>query len=78
MNIIASSLASAGHSEALARLMTFVAMMQVSFSNVTSPTAADAVAVVLEGTNLTTSVPLRYKWATDSPNYLTTGSGNLT
>ena len=53
-------------------------VLQVSYSNVTNPTAADAVAVVVEGTNLTLSVPLRYKWATDSPGYLTTGSGNVT
>lgn len=51
--------------------------LQVSWQGVQNPTAADAVALLLAGSNLKLSVPLKYKWASsNNPDYLHTGSGS--
>ncbi|KAK9801333.1 hypothetical protein WJX73_005521 [Symbiochloris irregularis] len=52
--------------------------VEVAWSGVETPGADDAIAAVFVGMNLTLSVPLRYKFAVRDPEYLSTGSGNLT
>ena len=58
--------------------------VQVSWSGVPNPTAADAVALVIPTSyapdcDLHNTVPLKYRWALQTnPNYLSTGSGSTT
>lgn len=58
--------------------------MQVSWSGVPNPTAADAVALVIATSyapdcDLHKTVPLKYRWALQTnPDYLSTGSGSTT
>ncbi len=62
----------------------FPSVMQVSWSGVPNPTAADAVALVIPTSyapdcDLHKTVPLKYRWALQTnPDYLSTGSGSTT
>ena len=58
--------------------------VQVSWSGVPNPTAADAVALVIPTSyapdcDLHNTVPLKYRWALQTnPDYLSTGNGSTT
>ena len=52
--------------------------MQVEWEGMTEPSAADAVALVMPpDADLGTTVPLKYKWATKSPEHEASGGGHL-
>ena len=67
-----------GHTISELSLMQYSAEMQVDWSGMHEPSAADAVALIMPPhADLQTAVPLKYKWANKSPDHVKTGRGSL-